>query len=197
MGIYDIRAPFAGTVVQKHITAGERVTDESEIFTIADLSSVWINLTIHAKDLTAVQPGTRIQIRSTMDNATNTGTIAMVTPFLDDTTRTGTARVMLDNTEGNWKPGTFVSAEAINESDAYPIVIPKEAVQRLDGEYVVFIREGNRFETSPVVLGPADASHVAITSGVASGTEVVTKGAFHLKATLITRNLDPHAGHGH
>ena len=121
----------------------------------------------------------------------------MVTPFVDESTRSATARVVLENRDGAWMPGTFVTG-FINTSEAnLPVVVSRHAVQNIEGHDVVFVEHEGAFEMNPVTVGRADRSRVEIVAGLKPGTPVAAEGAFQLKATVITRALDSHAGHGH
>lgn len=197
LGWYEIKAPFDGVVVQKHITHGERVGEDTDIFAIADASSVWVNLTVHAKQIRLVRPGQSVLLRAEHDGEQARGIVAMVTPFVDEGTRSATARIVLDNQDGRWLPGTFVTGLLSTSADRLPVVVPRAAVQSIEGEDVVFVEHEGAFEIVPVTTGRSDREQVEIVAGLDPGTSYVVAGAFELKATVITSNLDPHAGHGH
>ncbi len=194
---YEARSPAAGVVVAKHIVRGERVDENTDIFTIADISTVWVNLTVYLKDLHAVRVGQEVTVRAEHSGREARGRIAMVSPVVDPETRTATARLVLENDNGNWRPGVFVTGRISVAAEQVPVVIPKNAVQTIDGEHVVFVPDGDAFTPVPVTMGRSDRRQVEITAGLAAGTSYVTAGAFELKAKLVTSNLDPHAGHGH
>jgi len=86
---------------------------------------------------------------------------------------------------------------ALRGTTTYPVVVPRNAIQNIDGESVVFVPAGDAFTAQPVQLGPGDSERVAIASGLNAGTTYVAAGAYTLKAKLVTSALDPHAGHGH
>jgi multidrug efflux pump subunit AcrA (membrane-fusion protein) len=197
MGLYAMKAPFGGVIVEKHMSRGERLEVGAEAFTIVDTSEVWVDLAVYAKDLSLVQKGQDVVLRGDHSGAQARGTIAMVTPFIEESTRSATARVVLDNADGRWVPGTFVSGFISTDEQDIAIVIPRDAVQSIEGEDVVFIEHEGAFETVPVTVGRSDRTSVEIIAGLKGGERFIAKGAFHLKATLMTRDLDPHAGHGH
>ncbi len=194
---YEMRAPFSGTIIEKHITLGEALKDDADAYTIADTSSVWVNLTVYSKDLAAVYSGQDVVLKVEHSGAQARGKVAMVTPFVDESTRSATARVVLHNDDGRWRPGTFVTGFIRTSADDLPIVIPRNAVQNIEGRDVVFVEHAGLFEMASVMLGRSDRTHVEILTGLKSGTPYVADGAFQLKATIITSNLDSHAGHGH
>lgn len=197
LGWYDIRAPIDGVVVQRHLTRGERVGEDADIFTIADVNSVWVDLTVYSKDLTAVRKGQEVLVRLDHSGAQARGEVAMVTPFVDEATRSATARIVLDNGNGEWMPGTFVTGFISTSEENLPVVVPRNAVQSIEGRDVVFVEHDGAFEPTPVRVGRSDRAGVDIIAGLEPGAHYVSEGAFHLKATLITSNLDSHAGHGH
>jgi len=193
----ELRAPVAGTIIEKHIALGEKLSDDTEVYTIADLTTVWTNLTVHARDLTATREGAHAMVSSRFRDGGTKGEVSMISPLVDEETRTATARIVLDNADGQWRPGMFVTAEVELSTEKGAVVVPKAAVQTVEGESVVFIEHEGAFETKVVRLGRADHESVEIVAGLAPGEVYVIAGAFELKARAVTSNLDPHAGHGH
>lgn len=194
---YEIRSPIDGVVTARHLSRGEHVGPDTAIFTVADLSSVWINLAVYTKHIPAVEKGQKISVRVDATGMEAEGVISMVTPFVDDATRAATARVVLDNKDGKLYPGTFVTGFASASQKEFDIVISKQAVQTLEGRTVVFIEHEGGFEPVPVVTGRSDRHNIEIKEGLEKDTHYVAEGAFELKATILTRSLDSHAGHGH
>ena len=197
LGWYEIKAPFDGVIVQKHITRGERVGDDADIFTVVDTASVWVNLTVYTKDLASVAKGREVVLRAEHSGSQARGRIAAVTPFVEESSRTATARVVLDNADGRWVPGTFVTGFVSSSEEDLPVVVPRDAVQTIEGRDVVFVEHEDGLEMTPVTIGRADRGSVEIASGLEPGSRYVAEGAFQLKATVITSSLDAHAGHGH
>lgn len=194
---YEIRSPIAGVVTEKHISIGESLEADADIFTVVDTSSVWVNLTVYTKNLDAVQPHQDVRLRVDHSGVQARGEIAMVTPFVEESTRSATARVVLDNSDGRWMPGTFVTGFSSTAEEKLAVVIPRDAVQNIEGRDVVFVEHEGAFEMTPVTLGRGDRVNVEVTAGLEPGMEYVSKGAFQLKATVVTSNLGSHAGHGH
>ena len=192
---YEMRAPFDGVILQKHVTLGEMLGDDSLPFVIADLSDVWIVLTVYQKDLAAIGPGQRAHIVATHGLAEADGTIEYVSPILDEHTRTTTARVVMPN-GGEWRPGLFVTARVLVDRVNAGVVVPKTAVQTIDGEQVVFVETSDGFAARHVRLGRSDAESIEILDGLAPGERYVAKGGFVLKAELGKASFE-HAGHAH
>ena len=129
---YEIRSPIAGVVTAKHVALGESLDADADIFTIVDARSVWVHLAVYAKDLGGVHVGQDVVLRVDHSGARARGKIAMVTPFVDESSRSATARVVLDNSDGQWMPGTFATGFiSVSETDL-PVVIPREAIQTRD-----------------------------------------------------------------
>jgi len=195
---HELRAPIAGTVIELHLVLGETVGEDSDVLVIADLSTVWIDLDVPQTDLGSIRKGQRMTISASGVSIPDaTAVIDFVSPVIDEETRTALARAEIPNTNGQWRPGLFVTAYAASEQLQVPVLIPKDAVQSLEGETVVFIPEGDAFESVPVVLGRANGTHVEIEMGLGQGEQYVAEGAFALKAEVVTSGLDSHAGHGH
>lgn len=194
---YEIRSPIAGVVTEKHISLGESLEADADIFTVVDMSSVWVHLTVYTKNIGAVRPHQDVTLKVDHSGVKARGDVSMVTPFADESTRSATARVVLDNSDGEWMPGTFVTGFINTSEENLPIVVPRNAVQNVEGRDVVFVEHKGNFEMSPVVLGRADRTRIEVVSGLEPGTPYVSEGAFHLKATVITSALGSHAGHGH
>jgi len=194
---YTLRAPFSGTVIEKHITLGERLGEDANAFTIADLRTVWVNLSAYQKDLLQLRKGQKVTVIVGPDSAPVAGAITYISPTIDPSTRTGLVRVELANPKGHLRPGLFVSAEVVGEREEV-VLLPKSAVQRIDGETVVFVPEGKGgFEARVVRTGGSNRTLVEVVSGLSPGQPYVFRGAFALKAKIVTSGLDPHAGHGH
>ena len=194
---YEIVAPFDATVIGKHITIGEALKDDAEVFVIADLSTVWVQLSVHQRDLPSIREGQEVLISMGADMPPAAGRISYIEPIVAEQTRTALARVVLPNADGQYRPGLFVSAEIVTETVPVAVLVPPEAVQTLEGLPVVFVRTEHGFEPLFVTLGRSSRAGIEITDGLAAGEACVTQGAFELKAALVTAGLGSHAGHGH
>ncbi len=194
---YELKAPFAGVVTAKHVSLGKSLEGNVEIFTVADLSCVWVNLTVYMKDLEAVRKGQEVNLRVDHSGVRIQGKVSMITPFVDEATRSATARIVVDNIDGRWRPGTFVTGHINVSENDIALVVPRDAVQIIENKSVIFVEHEGVFEIIPVQTGRSDRKHVEILAGLEPGAEYVAEGAFNLKATVVTSTLDSHAGHGH
>jgi multidrug efflux pump subunit AcrA (membrane-fusion protein) len=194
---YPIRSPFEGTIIEKHITLGEVVKDDSEVFVVADLNTVWVNLQVHQKDIGLIRKGQKVTISSKSSVPETKGVIDYVEPVVDGKTRTSLARVVLDNHSGRLRPGTFITAEVLVEKRKADLVVAKDILQDMDDETCVFIQDDHGFEPRPVTIGWSNDKYVEILSGLQAGEKIVTKNSFRLKAELEKAAGGGHAGHGH
>ena len=182
LGRYELRAPFDGLVVEKHIALGEMVKEDTQVFTISDLSSVWAELSIGAKDLDQVRVGTKVNVRSAASEARANGTVSYVGSLIGEQTRTAKARVTLANPELAWRPGLFVNVDIVGSDAAVPVTVSSEAVQRVNEQPVVFVKVPGGFIPQPVRTGRADAKRVEIVSGLRQGTAHAAAGSFIVKS---------------
>ncbi|MFC5474146.1 efflux RND transporter periplasmic adaptor subunit [Paraherbaspirillum soli] len=181
---YEIRAPFAGLVTEKHIALGEAVKEDTSIFTISDLSTVWAEMVVPAKDLNAVRLGEKVRIKATAFDSTATGTVAYVGALLGEQTRTAKARVTLANPDMAWRPGLFVNVEVTVGESEVPVAIAPEAIQNVDDKPVVFVRIADGFKSQAVTTGRADGKQVEIVKGLEAGMRYAADGSFIIKAEL-------------
>jgi cobalt-zinc-cadmium efflux system membrane fusion protein len=196
---YSIKAPISGWIIDKHLTVGEFVAEDHTMFLIADLRTVWANCEVYAKDMPSVKQGAPLTIYSVEGDMSVEAVITYLAPVYSEDTRSALARAAIPNDNGLWRPGTFIRALLPVGTGEPRNAIEREALQFLDGEYVVFIPgEGEgEFLTAPVETGVTSNGLIEIVAGLDQGDAYVAAGAFELKAKMITANLDPHAGHGH
>jgi cobalt-zinc-cadmium efflux system membrane fusion protein len=177
-------APFDGIIVEKHIVLGEALKDDSKAFVVADLSSVWVTISVYQKDLPVVRKGLPVVLSAGPGIPTAREKIAWVSPLLDEHTRTALGRVVLPNPDGHWRPGLFVTAEiAVNEINV-SLLVPRTALQTVEDLLSIFVQTEEGFAPQPVTLGRTTETYAEVTKGLQSGQRYVTKGAFTLKAEL-------------
>ncbi|MCW2291307.1 cobalt-zinc-cadmium efflux system membrane fusion protein [Pseudomonas sp. BIGb0408] len=181
---YELRAPFDGTVVEKHFVLGEVVDASSNAFTLTDLNHVWATFNVAPKDLAAIQVGKQVQVLSPELQTQVQGSISYIGSLLGEQTRTATARAVLTNPDGAWRPGLPVAIEVATASREVAVTIPATAVQRIDEQPQVFVRVDNGFVAQPVRLGVASDGFVEVTQGLSAGVEVAAQGSFILKSEL-------------
>ena len=180
----EIRAPIDGVVIEKKVATGEAVGAEANIYLIADLSTVWAEVTIYPKDLNAVKLGQKVTVKAADLNAEEDGAISYVGALVGEQTRTAKARITLRNPDQRWRPGLFVTVEVVQDETEVPVAVPVAAIQTLRDWKVVFARFGDVFEARPVELGRSDGKLVEIVKGLAPGTRFAASNSFVLKADI-------------
>ena len=192
---YVLTAPASGTILQKHIAKGEVLKDDSEAFVIADLSSVWVNISIYQKDMPIVRKGQEVIISAGHEIPDARGVISYVGPLVGEQTRTGIARVVLPNKGGHWRPGLFITARLTVKATDVPIAVSKTALQTMEDKTYIFVKTEEGFEPRPVTAGRTDEKQAEIISGLTAGQQYVTNGAFALKAQLSKSAFGDEHGH--
>lgn len=180
---YDLKAAFDGTIIDKRITPGEAVGRDVLAFTVADLSTVWVDMSVYQKDLAYVRPGQPVLVTAAKVPAEASATISYVTPVIDPSTRTATARVVLPNSDGKWRPGLFVTAHVLQPESA-ALVVSKDGIHTFEGKTVVFVATDHVFEPRPVSLGRTGRTKVEVLSGLSKGERYAGANSFLVKAEL-------------
>jgi cobalt-zinc-cadmium efflux system membrane fusion protein len=181
---YTVEAPMSGTVVARPASLGSLVDASSVLYTVADLSTVWLDFPIYLQHLGHIRRGQVVHVRSEGQASSVTGTVHYVGPLLDVGTRTTFGRVVLPNRDGRWQPGSLATAIVVLERVTVPAAVPEEAIVRMGSGSAVFLADSSGFELQPVTTGRTDGTTTEIVSGVERGAMVVARNAFLLKAEL-------------
>ncbi|WLH07741.1 efflux RND transporter periplasmic adaptor subunit [Pseudomonas lurida] len=181
---YELRAPFAGVVVEKHLGVGEVVGESTNAFTLSDLSQVWVTFGVFPKDLNKVRLGKPVKVSSTEMGTEVLGTVAYVGNLLGEQTRTATVRVSVPNPDDAWRPGLFVSVQLATDTLQAKVTVPQEAIQTVEDKPSVFMRTEHGFVTRHLELGASENGHVEVRQGLDAGAQVATVGSFILKSEL-------------
>lgn len=180
---YEVKAPMDGAIIAKDISLGARVNTDQEVYQIADLETVWVELGIYPKDLSRVKSGNKISIKSLKDpTLLSEAIITQLSPIVDEHTGTAIAYATLPNKNGDWFPGTYVKADIIVEEVTVPVAVLKEAVHDIDGENFVFVTHPDGFEKRKVETGKSDGKYLEIIAGLDPGNSYATTNTFILKA---------------
>lgn len=190
---FELRAPFDGMIVERHLSLGEAVRADTKVMTLSDLSTVWAEIIVSARDLNTVKVGTPVVVRATSLDSQAKGKISYVGSLLGEQTRTATARVTLPNPDQAWRPGLFVNVEIASGEVEAPVTVAAEAIHTLEKRSVVFVRTDEGFKAVPVEIGRSDGNKVEIVRGLAAGERYAARGSFVIKSEL---GKDA-AGHDH
>jgi cobalt-zinc-cadmium efflux system membrane fusion protein len=180
---YAIAAPLAGVVTARNANPGEQTSDKP-LFTVADLSTVWIELSLFPRDVAKVRVGQSVRVKSTDAGLSADGAIAYVAPFGSSANQTLTARVILNNPEHRWAPGLYVNADVTLSEQPVALAIRNDAVQTIEGKSVVFVQHDDGFEPHAVRLGRSDGEFSEVLEGPEAGQTYATTNSFVLKAEL-------------
>lgn len=182
---FELRAPFDGVVVEKHLAVGEAVQDSTAVFTISDLRSVWAEMKVAASDLPFVRVGEKATVHATAFESKATGTVAYVGALIGQETRTAPARITLDNPDGIWRPGLFVNVDLTASSQKAAVTVASAAIQKIDGDKpVVFVPVDGGFKAQALKLGKTDGQNTEVLQGLSTGQRYVKDGSFVLKSEL-------------
>jgi cobalt-zinc-cadmium efflux system membrane fusion protein len=182
---YDLKAPISGTVIDRQISLGEYASEQKPAFVVADLSTIWVDLSIYRKDIKRVRIGDEVLIDPDDGSGDIKGSISYVAPVGASDTQTALARVVLANTEGKLRPGLFVTARLVLAKRSVPVAVRVGAIQTLENKTVVFVREGgDKLEARPVELGDSDPMYVEVKAGLSAGERYVAENSFVVKAEM-------------
>ncbi|MGH8502912.1 MAG: efflux RND transporter periplasmic adaptor subunit [Gammaproteobacteria bacterium] len=180
---YAVTAPVDGVVLELDATAGEATGGEA-MFVIADLSKVWAELDLFARDMARIRTGQRVRIKSLDRSYAAEGRIEMLSPTASTISQSVRARVVLDNRGGHWRPGQFVRGMITVAETEVPLAVKRVAVQRFQDSDVVFARVGDTYEVRMLELGRRGGEHVEVRGGLAPGETYVVKNSYLIKADI-------------
>lgn len=183
---FALAAPFSGTIIEKEAVLGELAQPDKSLFTVADLSVVWIEADLFEKDLGKVAPGTEAVVMvSSYPNESFKGRLTYISSTVDKETRTVKARVEVRNPDGRLKPEMFANADIETSGAIEAIVVPAAAVVLMQGIPSVFVRDADGFEPRSVELGEKLHDGVVVKSGLKPGESVVVSGTYAIKARAL------------
>jgi len=194
--LQELRAPMSGRIAERRVDLGSlvgREGQESELFVIVDSRVVWAELALPATDLAVVREGQQISLETGTGAEPLPATIMFVSPLLDKDTRLARVVASVDNPANILRPGMFVTAHIPFQQTKADIVVPKSAVQTVEGQSAVFVRTSEGFEPRKIVTGREDSKSFEVTSGLTPGDRIATANTFVLKADLGRGE----AGHAH
>ena len=181
---YQVLSPIGGIVVQRDITVGEFTPEGQVIYTVADLSTVWVDLHVYRNDFPRLARGRRVIIHTSDGRGSTPGTLSYLSPFSEAQTQTMLARVELPNPTGQWRPGSFVTGEVVVGEVSVPLAVKTSALQTFGDWTVVFLNEGELFEPRPLELGRRDHTWVEVLGGLTVGQRYVAEQSFIIKADI-------------
>jgi membrane fusion protein, heavy metal efflux system len=191
----NLRAPIAGRISERRVDLGGligREGQESELFVIVNLDSIWVDLAVSPEDIASVREGASVSIRAIGIEGEVSAKIIFVSPLLDRETRNARVIASLPNPDHRWKPGTFVTAEIPLGDDASKVIVPRKALQSVKGTPTLFVRNADGFAARQVRTGREDDDDVEILSGLEPGETHAVTNTFTLKAELEKADASEH-----
>jgi cobalt-zinc-cadmium efflux system membrane fusion protein len=185
-----VTSPLPGTVIEKHAVIGELAQPDKPLFTVADLSSVWIEARLYEKDLGRIRPGAQATVTVTAyPDERFKGKLAYVSAVVERESRTVKARIEVPNRDGRLKPEMFATATIATQETRDTLAIPAAAVTLLDGRQTVFVKRGEGFEPRLVELGERVGDRQVVTAGLQPGELIVVSGTYALKSRLLKSKI--------
>lgn len=181
---YELRSPISGRVLDKHIAAGESLAANADAFLIADLSQVWAEMMIPESRLEAVRLGQRVEVISQSGKYRSGGIVSHLGATVEEASRTAESHAEVLNPDFIWKPGMFVTIQLLANPFRVPRAIQQSAVQSIEGQDVVFVRDGEALQAVPVELGRKGQDWVEVRTGLEAGMVYAASNSFLLKAEL-------------
>ena len=181
---YELRSPIDGVVTEKRLSPGETVKEDSAVFTVSDLSSVWVEAPVPSQNLGMVVTGLPVVVKANAFDAQANAKINYISALVGEQTRNAMARIVLANPKGLWRPGLPVSVEVLVEEKQVPVSVAADAVQDLRGWKVVFGRYGTALEARPLELGRSDGKRIEVRNGLKAGERYAQTNSFVVKAEL-------------
>ncbi len=190
LSVFPLTAPFAGTVIEKKAVVGELATPDKTLFTVADLSTLWIEANLFEKDLAQLKVGSDAVVTvSAYPTDTFKGRLTYIGGVLDKETRTIRGRIEVRNADGRLKPEMFASAAIATGGAVKALTLPDAAMVLVSEQPTVFVQEGEHFEPRPIEVGEKLRGRMVVKSGLKPGERVVTAGAYALKARLLKSQI--------
>ena len=182
---YPIRSPIPGRVIERRTNPGDAVDSSTVLLRVADLSTVWVEFALFARDLGQVRPGMSVRFRGAGAEEKGEARISYVAPAGQADSQSVVARAVVDNRDGRWVPGQFVTGEVVIADTKAPVAVVPTALQELRGRTVVFVENGKGFEARPVELGKRSRSAVQVLTGLSGGEKYASLNSYLIKADLL------------
>ena len=186
-----LRAPFAGVVTKFAIAPGELVEPDREMMTLTDISTLWVLADVYEKDLAKIKVNPDVNIRvDACPDRIFVGRLTYIGDSIDPETRTAKVRCVIANADGALKLDMFVKVSIPTNDKQDVLTVPAAAIQQIDGQSVVFVRQTpSRYERRNVQIGGTAGDVVEIRSGLKAGEVIAGAGSFYLKTALLRETI--------
>ena len=186
-----IRAPFAGVITKYDVAKGEVVQPDKELFTLTNLTTVWVQADVYEKDLGRIERDSDVAVKvEAYPDRPFAGRLTFIADLIDPKTRTAKVRCVVANGDGALKLDMFARISIPTKDQRQAVVVPQVAVQQVDNQSVVFVRRtATQFERRDVRLGSSSGGLVEILDGLKPGETVVAAGSFYFKTALLRERI--------
>ena len=180
---YELVSPGSGQIITKHLTPGERVGTDVPVYTISDLNSVWLNISVYSQYASLIKQGQQVSVIA--GDRIATGVVEYIGAVITESSRTANARVVLNNQDRAWRPGEFVTVQIQTEKANVQRVVPIDAIQSFEGHDVVFVQHDDEIMPVQIEIGRRNDDYAELlNSDIAIGSNIVVKNSFLIKAEL-------------
>lgn len=182
--VYPVTAPVSGTIITRNANVGELAGAEP-LYVLADLNLLWAELFVFSKDGERLKAGQKVRILCLDDPLTTESYISLVLPTTEASSQTVVARAVIQNPDNHWRSGMNIRADVMLTEKTVPLAVKTEAIQRVEGKSVVFVRDPDgTYRAQPVDVGSRDGEWAEIKGGLAAGQQYVAKNSFVVKADV-------------
>ena len=182
---YSIRTAIDGVVADKRVVAGSFVPENESVFRVVNLATVWFQGRVPVREAAKIKSGFSAGVKDRLLNVSGKGSVHYVSPIVEEDTQACDVRIELENKEGDWRVGSFAEAEILLEPIDVKIAVKSTAIQNLNGQSVVFIRDEDHIIATPVSVGWSDETWSEVLTGIKAGDTYVSTNSFLAKAELL------------
>jgi len=182
LNLYSLKAPISGVITQRNANPGEQTGDQP-LFTIADTSQVWVDLSIFPTELNRVKKGATVSVLSTDKTPSTEGKISFIN-VIAEANQSVIARMVIDNKDNRLIPGSFVKAKIKVAEHAVPLAVKRSGLQAFRDFTVVYAQIGEEYEVRMLELGREDDEWVEVLGGLEAGTQYVSENSYVIKADI-------------
>jgi cobalt-zinc-cadmium efflux system membrane fusion protein len=195
VALVSVRAPLSGVVTERMVSPGAGIQAGQQMFTVSNLSTVWITANVPEQQLGSVHIGSIAEVRTTSAKGVITARVSYIDPQISADTRTARVRIAVDNPGERLRAGMFTEVgfqTGTNAGNGEELVVPSVAVQTIEGKSVVFVpqeNEPNTYAIREIETGGETGGYTRVLSGLELGEKVVTRGSFALKTQLLKGSI--------
>ncbi len=181
--VYPVKSPIDGIILSRTTNIGD-IADDTPMFTIADMNELWAEFHVFSQDSDRIKSGVPMSVSSSECEKTQQTTIQALLPITEASSQTLLARATIENLDSHWLPGMSVRGDVVINSSDVPLAVKTTALQQMEGQTVIFVKEQESFKMRPVKTGASDKTWTEIIDGLKPGETYVSEGSFTIKAEI-------------